>query len=206
MTWAVKRASTIFANSSWSSQVAVGEANTVGCYVEVDQSSGDVYVAWLNTEEPHTIRARRSVDGGATFGPEVTVGTPGQIGHDATCTCSESVMNGDIRVKEYPSMAVNPLTGKLHVVYAADGEDPDDDGDVQGVIGRFITGPFSITKARAELEPGCLDMVINISDIMHAVGAFQGLSYPFEPTADDPCDSTCINPLPQQADASRQRP
>ncbi len=79
-------------------------------------------------------------------------------------------------------------------------------GDVHGIIGRFVSNFHSIKKARAELEPGCPDLIINISDVMHAVGAFQGLSYPFEPTADDPCDSTCVNPLPQHTEASGQTP
>ena len=68
--------------------------------------------------------------------------------------------------------------------------------DVTGILGRFISDPDSITKARADLEPACPDLVINISDVLFALSGFQGLSYSFEPSALDPCDSTCGNPLP----------
>ena len=70
--------------------------------------------------------------------------------------------------------------------------------DAVGVIGRFGSQPGSIIKSRADLEgpDGCLDLTINITDVLAAITGFQGLDYPFEPTADDPCDSTCGNPLP----------
>ena len=68
--------------------------------------------------------------------------------------------------------------------------------DALAVIGRFGTKPDSIIKARADLEPGCLDLQINITDVLFALGGFQGFSYPFEPSATDPCDSLCSNPLP----------
>lgn len=69
--------------------------------------------------------------------------------------------------------------------------------DIMAVIGRFRGDQDSIVKPRADLEPGCLDLVINITDALRGIGAFQGLPYPFTPTAVDPCDSTCVNPLPQ---------
>ena len=65
--------------------------------------------------------------------------------------------------------------------------------DVLAVIGRFGSLPGSIVKARADLAPGCLDLVIDISDILNALQGFEGLDYRFEPTAPDPCDSTCFN-------------
>ncbi len=68
--------------------------------------------------------------------------------------------------------------------------------DVAAILARFASDPRSIVKPRADLEPGCLDLVINMSDLLYAIAAFQGLDYPFEPTALDPCDSTCVNPLP----------
>ena len=68
--------------------------------------------------------------------------------------------------------------------------------DALAVIGRFGSIDGSITKARADLEAGCLDLLINITDVLSAVTGFQGLPYPFERTAEDPCKSTCVNPLP----------
>lgn len=68
--------------------------------------------------------------------------------------------------------------------------------DIFAVIGRFSSADGSIVKPRADLEPGCLDLLINITDVLSGIVGFQGLGYPFEPTAADPCDSTCANPLP----------
>lgn len=69
--------------------------------------------------------------------------------------------------------------------------------DVAGVIGRFGSQPGSIAKSRADLEPGCLDLIINITDVLSGVSGFQGLVYPFAPSAPTPCGSICPNPLPQ---------
>ncbi len=68
--------------------------------------------------------------------------------------------------------------------------------DVTSVLAVFVSDPIAIVKARADLEPRCLDLKINMTDVLFAVRGFQGLLYPFQPTADDPCDSTCINPIP----------
>ncbi len=71
-------------------------------------------------------------------------------------------------------------------------------GDATAIIGRFVSDPASIIKARADLEgpDGCIDLTINISDVVSAISGFQGLDYPFEPSALNACDSTCPNPLP----------
>lgn len=68
--------------------------------------------------------------------------------------------------------------------------------DVLAVIARFVSVDGAIIKARADLDPGCLDFLVNIIDVLQAIGAFQGLPYPFERTVGDPCASTCISPLP----------
>jgi len=96
-----------------------------GCYVEVDQNNGDVWVAW---QEGLLIRGRRSAAGGAGFGPERTLATMAAVGHVVDCDSgadvdNRQVMNGNIRVSEFiSSMAVNQVTGNLHVVYASDGD------------------------------------------------------------------------------------
>ena len=101
-----------------------------GCFVDVDQSNGDVYVAW-EVHLPHpttrTIVVRRSTDGGATFGPPTVAASMLTIGH--TTTCAESrcagrqVLDGDIRVVEFiSSMTFNETTSNLHIVYAGDGD------------------------------------------------------------------------------------
>ncbi len=63
--------------------------------------------------------------------------------------------------------------------------------DVLGIVQAFISDSGAISKARADLEPGCLDALINISDAVSALTGFQGLTYPFDPSAADACDSTC---------------
>ena len=68
--------------------------------------------------------------------------------------------------------------------------------DFFAILRRFANVPDAMIKARADLEPGCLDLVINISDILSAIAGFVGLQYAFAPTASDPCASTCFNPLP----------
>ena len=73
---------------------------------------------------------------------------------------------------------------------------PVDIVDALGVLGRFSSVPGSIIKARADLEPACLDLKINVTDVLSSLSGFVGLDYPFGPTAADPCDSTCSNPLP----------
>ncbi len=76
--------------------------------------------------------------------------------------------------------------------------DPPDGGvtiqDVFGIITRLRSEADAIHKSRADLEPGCLDLTINISDAVSALGGFQGLPYAFEPSAPDPCDSLCVPP------------
>ena len=66
--------------------------------------------------------------------------------------------------------------------------------DVAAIVGRFVSDPTSIVKARADLEPACPDLLINISDAMLAVTGFQGLPYPFSPNVTDPCDLPCSAP------------
>ena len=68
--------------------------------------------------------------------------------------------------------------------------------DLVGVIGSFGSVPSSIRKARADFEPSCVDLIINITDVLNAALGFMGLPYQFLPSADDPCDSTCVSPFP----------
>ena len=68
--------------------------------------------------------------------------------------------------------------------------------DALGVLEGFSSVPGAIIKARADLEPACVDFRINISDVLASLAGFAGVRYPFAPTAADPCDSTCPNLLP----------
>ena len=68
--------------------------------------------------------------------------------------------------------------------------------DALAVLEAFGSVPGAIVKARADLEPACLDLKINVTDVLSSLAGFSGLSYPFTPSAADPCDSTCPNVLP----------
>ncbi|MCH7591152.1 MAG: NHL repeat-containing protein [Planctomycetes bacterium] len=68
--------------------------------------------------------------------------------------------------------------------------------DALAVLKAFANVPGALVKARADLEPHCLDLKINVSDVLSSLAGFVGLPYPFIATAADPCNSTCTNPLP----------
>lgn len=60
--------------------------------------------------------------------------------------------------------------------------------DVLAVLEKFVNrgGPI---KARADIEPACVDLTINITDVMWILEAFRGLPYPFVSDG-DLCDGT----------------
>ena len=45
----------------------------------------------------------------------------------------------------------------------------------------------AILKARADLEPADLDLLINVTDVLNGVNAFVGLVYPASPSTNNPC-------------------
>ncbi len=51
--------------------------------------------------------------------------------------------------------------------------------DVTAVADKFSSKACSVIKARADVEPELLDMLINITDMMEVVAAFQSVPYPF---------------------------
>ena len=69
--------------------------------------------------------------------------------------------------------------------------------DIFALIGKFVNAPGSVQKSRADLQPGCVDFVIDILDVFRAVEGFNGLPYPFEPNiSGDPCASLAACPVP----------
>jgi hypothetical protein len=54
--------------------------------------------------------------------------------------------------------------------------------DVVGVLDKFSNVATAPLKARADLEPGDLDLIINITDVTMCVDAFRGEPYPFVPS------------------------
>ncbi len=60
--------------------------------------------------------------------------------------------------------------------------------DAVALLDKFSNAPGAVTKARADLEPGLPDQLINITDITRVLDAFGGAPYPFAgPGASDPC-------------------
>ena len=72
-------------------------------------------------------------------------------------------------VKDFTTVPPGPPEGDVTIL------------DALAVIGAFISADGAIVKVRADLEPGCLDLLINITDVLSAITGFQGLDYPFEP-------------------------
>ncbi len=60
--------------------------------------------------------------------------------------------------------------------------------DILAIIAKFGSRPGAPAKIRVDLEPGLLDMKINIADVTFALDAFRGLPYPFAPSTTTPCD------------------
>ncbi len=57
--------------------------------------------------------------------------------------------------------------------------------DVTAIVNKFKNLSGSLPKARADLEPGVPDQLINIQDVTVNLDAFRGFSYPFSASA--PC-------------------
>lgn len=53
--------------------------------------------------------------------------------------------------------------------------------DVIAVLDKFSNKATAPGKARVDLEPATPDQIINITDVVRALGAFSGLAYPFAP-------------------------
>ena len=51
-------------------------------------------------------------------------------------------------------------------------------GDILAAIAGFASSPAAPSKTRTEVEPSRLDFLLNISDVLLRIRAFQGLSYP----------------------------
>ena len=102
---------------------------------------GEVYVVWIG--ENFKLCFQRSLDGGVTFTTAREFVHPEAIGHhQENCVggggvpVARTVLDGDIRVEEWPSLAVDTSSsaykGTVYVAVASDGPDTrsDDEADV----------------------------------------------------------------------------
>ena len=64
-------------------------------------------------------------------------------------------------------------------------------------VGNYLIQEKELTTERIRTA-FAVTLVIGwtMAAVLFALSGFQGLSYPYEPSALDPCDSTCANPLP----------
>lgn len=102
-----------------------GGGSATGCQVAVGPS-GEVALVWTEGQTLG-LRSRVSTDGGATFGPTASIALTREIGRYGLCGDSlRPLLNGDIRTFNWPSLAINPKTGSLHVAWNDNrGGDPD---------------------------------------------------------------------------------
>jgi hypothetical protein len=93
-------------------------------------ANGDVYAAWWCPGDTSLqIRFDRSTDGGVTWGTDGIVTTYFDPSGGSVVDCGVSgqprpsiVYDGNIRFNDFPSMAVNPATGSVHLLWT---QDPD---------------------------------------------------------------------------------
>jgi hypothetical protein len=123
---------------------------------------GELFVAWEDRSGSTTgyIRFRRSDDGGANWGSELTAATFTRISdRSATASCMRPALNGFIRVSEFPSMDVDRGDGSgeesIYIAFAAD-PGRQARGDATDVFfisssdgGRNWSDPINVVKGRA---------------------------------------------------------
>jgi Ca2+-binding RTX toxin-like protein len=93
-------------------------------------ANGDLHAAWLCFGgSALQIRHDRSIDGGLTWGTDHVVRSFTNPSGEAVINCGTAqdpeptlVYHGNIRWNDFPSMAIDPTTGAVHLVWT---EDPD---------------------------------------------------------------------------------
>lgn len=87
---------------------------------------GEVYVVWIGRFL--SLCFAKSLDGGLTFSDATEFVSLNGVGHDQVCmpgARQRKVLNGDIRVEEWPSLAVDrsssPSRGTIYVAFASAG-------------------------------------------------------------------------------------
>jgi hypothetical protein len=104
------------------------DTDVQACQVVVDPTNGNVYVSWTNRNfavSPRTIKFRRSIDQGTTFGPELQIGSApiaesntncGGITRTAFVDSEASGTTRAVRSTSFSDLAVAP-NGDLYAVW-----------------------------------------------------------------------------------------
>jgi hypothetical protein len=143
-------------------QISTAGTSVQGAMPTVGQS-GELYVAWEGFGGGSTglIRFRRSLDGGLTWGTEVTAASfTRKEDQSASASCERPALNGYIRILDFPSIDVDrsngPNRGRIYITYAGDpdgNQSSGDDADVYIVSssdgGLTWTAPLTINKGPA---------------------------------------------------------
>ncbi len=89
---------------------------------------GEIYVAWEDFDTP-AIRISKSTDGGLSFGADgvdnVLV-APLNFVTSRSLECGRRVLKGDLRMHEFPGLAINPRNGDVYVVFTSNPPGPDE--------------------------------------------------------------------------------
>lgn len=110
--------------ATFSSPIAVSPTTGLHQYaMPAIGPNGEVFVTWYELDTDR-IFLRKSVDGGATFGPTALVIAVDQIGSASICSkTSRSGLKGDIRASNIPIIAVDttsgPSRGNVYIVIAS---------------------------------------------------------------------------------------
>ncbi len=63
--------------------------------------------------------------------------------------------------------------------------------DVVATLEKFANRNTAPVKVRADVEPACADLKINISDVTQVLNGFRSIPYPYSPPGPNPCVSPC---------------
>ena len=116
----------------------------------------------------------QAIDSGCSVTSEVSYSAPLNI---------NTSIYGDT-IEDCASLPCSPPEGTVNI------------NDVFALVEAFGSVSGAIGKHRADLDPRCLDLLLNITDIFSGVLGFSGLPYSGSRSADDACSSVCVSPFP----------
>lgn len=170
-----------------------------GCSVGVGPG-GEVFVAWADRAGPtiDDIRFRRSLDGGVTFDPAISISTGNRHpGIDTIVDCSPNGMTrptltGNIRMLHQAWLAVDtslgPSNGNIYVVWASDPPGTPDNSDA--FFSRSTDGGLTWS---ARVQVGAGGGATDQFEPFVAVGGTGALSIAWYDRRNDPANNSLID-------------